>query len=118
MLTTLSRMSVVRASISFIFMKPAPLVISRPMKMLRVMLIEGTRAESWKIVSTPSRSVSGRVTFSSGSPSQKYSPDDIATVPDMILTRVDLPAPLSPRRPTTSPLPTEKETSFRTVLGP
>src|SRR5262249_3746288 len=36
----------------------------------------------------------------------------------MILMRVDLPAPLSPRRPTTSPEPSRKSTSWRTWTPP
>src|SRR3954447_18212211 len=38
--------------------------------------------------------------------------------PEMILIRVDLPAPLSPRRPSTSPLRRCRLTSRRAVTGP
>jgi hypothetical protein len=38
-------------------------------------------------------------------------------VPDRILIRVDLPAPLSPNKATISLLLTERETSFRAELG-
>src|SRR3954452_16830005 len=39
-------------------------------------------------------------------------------MPDMTLTSVDLPAPLSPTRPTTSPAPTLKSTPSRAWTAP
>jgi hypothetical protein len=71
MVTTVSRISVAIASISFVLMKPRRSVISRLMKMLRLIDIVGTRAESWWIVPTPSSSVTERSTSGCSLPSQE-----------------------------------------------
>ncbi|MCJ1682768.1 hypothetical protein MT350_06290 [Rathayibacter sp. VKM Ac-2928] len=71
MVTTVSRISVAIASISFVLVKPRRLVISRPLKMLRLIDIVGTRAASWRIVSTPSSSVTERSTSGCSLPSQE-----------------------------------------------
>lgn len=68
MVTTLSRICAAISSIFLSFNIPRGVVISRPMKMLRVMVMEGTSAESWKIVSTPRFSVSWRLGEFSFSP--------------------------------------------------
>nr|WP_243615544.1 hypothetical protein [Rathayibacter sp. VKM Ac-2928] len=67
----MSRISVAIASISFVLVKPRRLVISRPLKMLRLIDIVGTRAASWRIVSTPSSSVTERSTSGCSLPSQE-----------------------------------------------
>ena len=52
------------------------------------------------------------------SPSTAISPSVGGKLPAMILTMVDLPAPLSPMRPTTSPGPTVKLSSVRARMAP
>src|SRR5262245_59604656 len=53
-----------------------------------------------------------------GAPSIRTSPDEGQCTPDMILISVDLPAPLSPRRQSTSPPRTCSEMSCSTSIGP
>jgi hypothetical protein len=91
---------------------------SRPRKMLRAIVIEPTSAASWKIVSIPSAADSLRSRISTSSPSHRSVPASGLTTPDITLTRVDLPAPLSPRRPTISARPTEKLTSVSALTFP
>ena len=68
MVTTESRICDEIASIVRIFMSPIAFVISRPMKMFRVMGILSTSTESWKIVSMPRLSVTLRDRFVTRSP--------------------------------------------------
>src|SRR6476660_8083843 len=53
-----------------------------------------------------------------GLPSNRYVPLSIGWMPAMALTRVDLPAPLSPTSAVTSPGYTWKSTSCRTCTTP
>src|SRR5215467_11399736 len=59
----------------------------------------------------------GPVTWTSR-PSKMYRPVSAGWMPAMVLTSVDLPAPLSPTRPTTSPAWTSKSTSVRAWTAP
>ena len=51
-------------------------------------------------------------------PSNSMRPDVGSRPPEMILTSVDLPAPLSPSSATTSPLPIEKLMPFSASIAP
>src|SRR6266508_5515966 len=53
-----------------------------------------------------------------GRPSQRTSPLSAGFTPSIAFTRVDLPAPLSPTRATTSPALTSKSTSDSACTGP
>src|SRR5918912_1443153 len=59
----------------------------------------------------------GAATFT-GCPSQRYWPSSAGWMPEMTLTSVDFPAPLSPTRPTTSPGMTRKSTPFSARTAP
>ena len=56
--------------------------------------------------------------ISTGSPSYSIVPESGACTPDSTLTSVDLPAPLSPMRATTSPSFTQKSTSVSALTAP
>ena len=51
-------------------------------------------------------------------PQTEAVPDVGARKPVIIFMVVDLPAPLGPRKPSTSPRPTAKETSSTATIGP
>src|SRR5919108_2744246 len=51
-------------------------------------------------------------------PSKRMVPPSAEWIPAIVFTRVDLPAPLSPTRATTSPLWTSKSTSLSAWTGP
>src|SRR5467141_3685996 len=90
-----------------------PLKISRPRKRFSIAFRLGQLLSSWKMSVTPASCAwwieRNAVLF----PSQTISPASARYTPARIFIRVDLPAPFSPRRPTTSPIPTEKLTSSR-----
>src|SRR3954451_113789 len=52
------------------------------------------------------------------SPSKTNSPWSAGPTPEIVLTKVDLPAPLSPTSATTSPAATSKSTSWRACTAP
>src|SRR5882762_1655780 len=89
------------------------LKISRPRKRFSIAFRLGQLLSSWKMSVTPASCAwwieRNAVLF----PSKTISPASARYTPARIFIRVDLPAPFSPRRPTTSPLPTEKLTSSR-----
>src|SRR6266850_1467957 len=89
------------------------LKISRPRKRFSIAFRLGQLLSSWKMSVTPASCAwwieRNAVLF----PSQRISPASARYTPARIFIRVDLPAPFSPRRPTTSPGPTEKLTSSR-----
>src|SRR3954452_11202121 len=53
-----------------------------------------------------------------GRPSNRYSPSSPGWIPAIALISVDLPAPLSPTRATTSPASTSKSTPVRASTAP
>ena len=79
------------------------MVFSRPMKMLENTSRFSARARSWYRVSMPSVSASAGLAIFTSLPWKRIWPSSGWYTPEIILIRVDLPAPLSPRRPTTSP---------------
>ena len=66
---------------------------------------------SWWTVWMPARRASSGVAGANGSPPTSTVPPEAPIAPERILISVDLPAPLVPMRPTTSPAATSKETS-------
>ena len=83
--------------------KPKRSAISRPMKMLRTMVCWTASARSWNTVSMPASRDRAPFQLCTGLPRTRISPLVGLTTPARILISVDLPAPLSPIRPTTSP---------------
>ena len=82
---------------------PHPLVGSRPTKNERSRLISGNVPPNWCTVEIP-RSAASLGLFSKCSrPSTRIVPEVGSWKPESTLIRVDLPAPLSPRRHSTSP---------------
>ena len=76
---------------------------SRPMNRLRAIDMVGTMELYWWIVSMPSRMARLGLPMRTCSPSISIVPSSGLSTPARILMRVDLPAPLSPTRPRTSP---------------
>src|SRR6185312_15884622 len=66
----------------------------------------------------PSRLAVAGLSMTTGAPSNSRRPASGWMVPEMIFTRVDLPAPLSPSSATTSPACTVKSTSRRASTAP
>ena len=95
-----------------------PFVGSRPMKKLRVTLISGIMARSWKTVAMPASIASRGLSNCIGRPSKVIVPSVGLWTPDMVLMKVDFPAPLSPRRQWHSPGRTSKVTPFRAITLP
>ncbi len=75
-------------------------------------------AESWWIVSIPSAMASVVLLMLTFRPRTWISPLVGVTTPDRTFINVDLPAPLSPSRPTISPSPTLRKTSSRAWTWP
>src|SRR5665647_232456 len=97
---------------------PRPWVVSRPRYRLPTTSRLSHRARSWYTVSIPRMVASlGDATVTS-LPSKIYWPESGRYTPEMVLTRVDFPAPLSPTRLTTSPANTSKSTSLRACTAP
>ena len=70
------------------------------------------------MVSMPmARAAMGELIWTSR-PWNRMRPSSAGYTPEMTLIRVDLPAPLSPSRPTTSPAFTPRLTSFTAVRPP
>ena len=91
---------------------------SWPRKKLRHTGISGTTARFWYTVAMPLSSASAGEPNVIGSPSTSSSPSVCWCSPEMILIRVDLPAPLSPRMPVTSPACTRRQMSLSAVMFP
>src|SRR5947209_12655474 len=75
-------------------------------------------ARSWNTVSIPCARASSTLLGSYGSPLSHIVPVSGLWNPDRILISVDLPAPLSPSRPSTSPLRRCRLMSRSAVVGP
>src|SRR3990170_2603480 len=97
---------------------PQPVVGSLPRKKCRLTLMSGITARSWYTVATPASSASRGEPKRTVLPSTARVPPSGSNTPDRILIRVDLPAPLSPSRQTTSPALTASETSSRATTAP
>src|SRR5699024_5816016 len=90
----------------------------RPRVMFSATLSWGTRFSSWWMVAMPWRSAALTSGSWTGAPSIRIRPPSGWWMPDIILISVDLPAPFSPRRTSTSPARTWTVTSSITVTGP
>jgi hypothetical protein len=66
------------------------------MPMLSATDRSGISDSSWKMQTTPAACAAAGDAKVTGWPSSRISPSSGATTPDMILIRVDLPAPFSP----------------------
>ena len=97
---------------------PRPFVGSRPIKKLRVTDISGIIARSWKTVAIPASIASRGVSKDIGRPSNRISPFDGLCTPDIVLIKVDFPAPLSPSRQWHSPGRTSKLTPASAMTFP
>src|SRR5215211_1046489 len=75
-------------------------------------------ARSWYTVAIPSSTESFGSLMLTGRPSKRTSPLSAGLMPAIALTSVDLPAPLSPTRATTSPPWSSKFTSSSAFTGP
>ena len=91
---------------------------SRPMNRLSLTLTSGASARSWNTVSMPSRRESSGEPKGCSTPSTATWPAVGRIAPLSTPTRVDLPAPLSPTRPTTSPGEMPKVTSSSAWAAP
>ena len=80
--------------------------------------INATTARSWYTVAMPLASASLGESKVIGSPSTSSSPSVGLCRPAMILINVDLPAPLSPSTPVTSPAPTRRLMSLSAMMFP
>src|SRR5699024_5619458 len=90
----------------------------RPRVMFSATLSWGTRFSSWWMVAMPWRSAALTSGSWTGAPSIRIRPPSGWWMPDIVLISVDLPAPFSPRRTSTSPARTWTVTSSITVTGP
>ena len=97
---------------------PQPLVGSTPTKKLRPMLIKGNVPPNWWTVAIPRPAASRGPANATSWPSIRIFPRVGLWTPASVLMSVDLPAPLSPSRHSTSPAFTFSETSFNTSMGP
>jgi hypothetical protein len=88
------------------------------MKMFRQIECCSESAWSWKTVTIPISRVACTEWFVSRLPFPYISPWSGWWTPVSVLIRVDLPAPLFPRRPTTSFRPTSKSTPSRETMLP
>ena len=82
------------------------------------MLISGKVPPNWCTVAMPWSLASRGLLNSTGLPSISTVPDVGLWTPERILISVDLPAPLSPSRHSTSPRLTSSEMSCSTSIGP
>src|SRR6218665_3631756 len=97
---------------------PQPLVGSRPMKKLRVTDISGIIARSWNTVAMPAFMAWRGLSSTTSAPLTSMVPPEGLCTPDMVLMKVDLPAPLSPSRQWHSPAWMENETPDRAMMLP
>src|SRR5699024_15632 len=95
-----------------------PRVFSCPRNRLATTSRFSHRARSWNTVATPAFCASLGEENLCRAPLMTRSPSSAAWTPAMTLIRVDLPAPLSPTRPTTSPRPTVRWMSVRAWTAP
>ena len=84
---------------------------SRPKNRLATTSRLSHRARSWYTVSIPKLFATCGLEILTCLPSRNISPSSAGPTPEITLISVDLPAPLSPTRPTTSPALTSKSTS-------
>src|SRR5690606_36114987 len=91
---------------------------SRPIQKFRVTDMRGIIARSWYTVATPASIASRGLEKVTSSPSIRILPLVGLWTPDIVLMKVDLPAPLSPGRQWHSPGRTETETPARAMTGP
>ena len=82
------------------------------------MLISGNVPPNWCTVAMPRSLASRGLSNATASPSISIAPEVGLWTPDRILISVDLPAPLSPSRHSTSPACTSSEMSCSTSIGP
>src|SRR6218665_1081836 len=97
---------------------PQPLVGSRPMKKLRVTDISGIIARSWNTVAMPAFMAWRGLSSTTSAPLTSMVPPEGLCTPDMVLMKVDLPAPLSPSRQWHSPAWMANETPDRAMMLP
>ena len=98
--------------------RPVAVVISRPRKMLSTTDRLGHRLSSWWTMATPWATASVVEAKAMGSPSSSMVPEVGGWTPERIFMRVDLPAPFSPMRATTSPARISKSTPRRAWVAP
>src|SRR5260221_6793837 len=91
---------------------------STPTKKERPTLMSGNVPPNWCTVEMPRALASRGLSNSIASPSIKIVPDVGLCTPASVLVSVDLPAPLSPSRQSTSPAWTFTEMSWSTSIGP
>jgi hypothetical protein len=84
---------------------------SRPRNRLPTTSRLSQSARSWYTVAIPSDDEACGPFRDTGRPSKSTWPSSMGMMPEMILMRVDFPAPLSPTRATTSPGRTSKSTA-------
>src|SRR6266496_4128683 len=106
-----------RRSISTSFIS-RPRTTSRPRKRFATTSRLSQSARSWNTVATPRSCAACGLGMLTEWPSNWISPSSAGATPAMTLTRVDLPAPLSPTRATTSPSRTSKFTSLSARTAP
>ena len=94
------------------------LCTSLPRKRFSATSSSGTRARSWKSISIPMPRASWGSWNRTRAPSKKISPSEGEYAPARIFISVDFPAALSPTRPTTSPLPTNRFTRLTAQRPP
>ena len=97
---------------------PTPFLISRPRNTLAAADRLLHRARSWYTTSIPFSRASTGLPKCCASPSISTSPEVGGKLPAMTRTSVDLPAPLSPIKPSTSPGPMCRSTSFSAWIAP
>src|SRR5689334_5172630 len=112
------RVSAVRCSIAGSFKRQSQSRTSRPRNMFWTTSRLSHSARSWYTTSIPSLDASFGLLTWTGFPSKMISPLSGAWMPATVLTRVDLPAPLSPTSAMTSPARTSKSTSASACTDP
>src|ERR1700730_11451461 len=91
---------------------------SLPRNMFWTMSRLSQRARSWNTVLMPSAVASFGVRKWTGRPSHRIWPPSAAWMPEIVLTKTDLPAPLSPRRAVTWAAGTSRFTPVSACTGP
>src|SRR5450756_1070198 len=86
--------------------------------MFSVTDISGTRLNSWSTIATPASRASLIEPKDTSLPSRWIVPPSRWTAPARIFPSVDLPAPFSPTRASTSPWPTVRSTPARARVEP
>src|SRR5574341_1298829 len=95
-----------------------PPVRSRPRWRLATTSRLSLSARSWYTVAIPRALAACGLWTCTGRPSNRYSPASAISMPEMILTRVDFPAPLSPTSAMTRPAWASKSTSSSACTAP